>query len=353
MPECKMGIKIYIPPQKKRWNLLEQNKKKSSLRGGKKQTPNAKFHKPGPITGGMYHKFLTSPGKNYSGLDGNASFSETFTTEFVGTCPFSDHWSPLWGFPGSRPWVKNGDERSRYFRKAGPIGVRPPNAGKQDFDSQAVYIYIYRYIRIYMKLYIMQVNKTCINTQLKHARSCSRQMKDIFSCWKSARLPLIFGNYIFGNYSFGKYFLSLWHLTGFRLKKSMGIFMTIGDPCGNFDHLDMAPFTWLASHRVWEIHGAEFLENMEPKKNRAILTEEFPIQLLMVRKKHEEKKPTTKYQQIRIKRLLPLSPKKEKKVDLEDFKERCFFSFDEFFVDVFGTVRSTDFVAKNRDLFFV
>ena len=260
MPECKMGIKIYIPPQKKRWNLLEQNKKKSSLRGGKKQTPNAKFHKPGPITGGMYHKFLTSPAKNYSGLDGNASFSETFTTEFVGTCPFSDHWSPLWGFPGSRPWVKNGDERSRYFRKAGPIGVRPPNAGKQDFDSQAVYIYIYRYMRIYMKLYIMQVNKTCINTQLKHARSCSRQMKDIFSCWKSARLPLIFGNYIFGNYSFGKYFLSLWHLTGFRLKKSMGIFMTIGDPCGNFEKtLTWHRSLWLASHRVWEIHGAECL----------------------------------------------------------------------------------------------
>ena len=85
-------------------------------------------------------------------------------------------------------------------------------------------------------------------------------MKDIFMLEICKVAAAIFGTYIFGNYSFGKYFLGFTVPHMISLKKNMGIFMTIGDPCGNLEnHLDMAPFTWLASHRVWEIHGAECL----------------------------------------------------------------------------------------------
>ena len=173
----------------------------------------------------------------------------------------------------------------------------------------------------------MQVNKTCINTQLKHAWGCSRQMKDIFSCWKSARLPLIFGNYIFGNYSFGKYFLSLRHLTGFRLKKSMGIFMTIGDPCGNFEKtLTWHRSLWLASHRVWEIHGAECLGKTwgTEQKTGAIWTEDFPIQLL----RWYEKKRRKNQQNINTsasKGCSLFSPKKKKRWILRTSMRDVFF----------------------------
>lgn len=187
-------------------------------------------------------------------------------TSLVGW-PFSDHRSPLWGFPGSRPWVKNGDERSRYWeKKAGPIGVIPTELREPTFwQPSHIYIYMYEIIHYAGK-----------QNMYKHtAQACLELVVGkwkIFSCWKSARLPLIFGNYIFGNYSFGKYFLSLQYRTGFRLKKSLGIFMTIGDPCGNLDdHLDMAPFFMACiTPGVGDSWCVVPGENMEPNKNRGI-----------------------------------------------------------------------------------
>lgn len=232
----------------------------------KKQTPNAKFHKPGPITGGMYHKFLTSPAKNYSGLDGNASFSETFTTDFVGGLAI--FWSPVTALGIS--WLKTMGQK--WWRKVQVLGKKSgPHWGNThrtqgtNILTAKPYIYMYEIIHYAGK-----------QNMYKHtAQACLELVVGkwkIFSCWKSARLPLIFGNYIFGNYSFGKYFLSLQYRTGFRLKKSLGIFMTIGDPCGNLDdHLDMAPFFMACiTPGVGDSWCGVPGENMEPNKNRGI-----------------------------------------------------------------------------------
>lgn len=112
--------------------------------------------------------------------------------------------------------------------------------------------------------------------------------------------------------------------------------MTIGDPCGNFEKT----LTW---HR----------------ENMACITPGVGDSWCGVPgsfwwyEKNEEKKPA-KYQQIRIKRLLPLFPKKEKKVDLEDFNERCFF-FKRIFCGCFFRHRHGQqiLLRNNRDLFFV
>lgn len=248
-------------------------------------------------------------------------------TSLVGW-PFSDHRSPLWGFPGSRPWVKNGDERSRYWeKKAGPIGVIPTELREPTF-WQPSHIYICRYMRIYiyMKLYIMQVNKTCINTQLKHARSCSRQMKDIFSCWKSARLPLIFGNYIFGNYSFGKYFLSLQYRTWFRLKKKPGYFHDHRRPMRKF----RSPWHGTVLYGLHHTGCGRFMvrsawgNTWNRKKNRAMNDRGIPDSPSDGTKKTEEKinKISTHPHQ----KVAPSFPtKKEKKVDPWGLHERCVF----------------------------
>lgn len=112
---------------------------------------------------------------------------------------------------------------------------------------------------------------------------------------------------------------------------------------------------WLASHRVWEIHGAECLgKHMEPQKKQG---HEWPRNSRFTfwwyeknRRKNQQNINTSASKGCSL-----FSHQKRKKGgSLRTSWEMCFLVFYEFFVDVFSSPAwSTDFVAKNRDLFFV